>query len=105
MASQKRFPPEVRERAMTAGTPKDYSDAMYNVYFEIGEWEGAALGVLETFVGPARSKSIKRQKFGYELAIPIQCIPDIVRRLVDNNIAVYQIVRGERINASWREPS
>jgi len=48
------------------------------------------------------AKSIKRQKFGYELAIPIQCIPDIVRRLVDKNIAVYQIVRGERINESWQ---
>ncbi|MEZ8782313.1 hypothetical protein AB6D77_06645 [Vibrio splendidus] len=86
---------------MKAGTPRDYSEDMYNVYFEVGEWEGTALSILESFVGQSpstsTSTSISHLEFGYELAMPIQCVPDLVRLLTEKNIAIYQIVRGNKI--------
>ncbi|MEZ8494264.1 hypothetical protein AB6C81_18670 [Vibrio splendidus] len=82
---------------MKAGTPRDYSEDMYNVYFEVGEWEGTALSILESFVGQSPSTSISHLEFGYELAMPIQCVPDLVRLLIEKNIAIYEIVRGNKI--------
>lgn len=79
------------------GTPRDYSEDMYQVYFEVGEWEGMALTVLTEFVGDTQAKHIKHLEFGYELAMPIQCVPDVVRLLDQKNIAIYQIVRGEKL--------
>ena len=84
------------------GTPKDYSVHMYIVYFELGDWEGIALDILTSFVGDSHSKNILHLEFGYELAMPIQCIPEIVRLLSQKNIAIYQIVRGEKIAENWR---
>lgn len=49
---------------MKAGTPRDYSEDMYNVYFEVGEWEGTALSILESFVGQSPSTSISYFTFG-----------------------------------------
>ncbi|EGQ8485945.1 hypothetical protein ACTNIH_002002 [Vibrio parahaemolyticus] len=87
---------------MKSGTPSDYSEDMYKVYFEVGEWEGTALGIIESFVGHSHSKNITHLEFGYELAMPIQCVPDLVRLLNEKNIAIYQVVRGEKTEASWR---
>ncbi|MEO9273790.1 hypothetical protein ABFY09_02940 [Marinomonas sp. 5E14-1] len=87
---------------MKSGTPSDYSEDMYKVYFEVGEWEGTALGIIESFVSNSHSKNIIHLEFGYELAMPIQCVPDVVRLLNEKNIAIYQIVRGEKIEAAWR---
>lgn len=84
------------------GTPKDYSEDMYKVYFELGEWEGIALDILTSFVGDSHSKNILHLEFGYELAMPIQCIPEVVRLLNQKNIAFYQIVRGEKRAENWR---
>lgn len=82
---------------MKSGTPRDYSEDLYRVYFEVGEWEEAALGVLESFVGSSQSMNILHLEFGYELAMPIQCVPDVVRLLNEKNIAIYQIVRGDKV--------
>ncbi|MDC5853789.1 hypothetical protein [Vibrio europaeus] len=82
---------------MTHGTPRDYSQAVYQVYFEVGEWQETAFKVLASFVGPEASGSIQRLEFGYVLALPIQSIPEVVRQFCQHNIAVYQIVRGEQI--------
>lgn len=87
---------------MKNGTLRDYSEDMYKVYFEIGEWEKVGLNVLTSFVGDTHSKHILHLEFGYELAIPIQCIPEVVRLLSQKNIAIYQIVRGEKIEETWR---
>lgn len=87
---------------MKSGTLRDYSEDMYKVYFEIGEWEKVGLNVLTSFVGDTHSKHILHLEFGYELAIPIQCIPEVVRLLSQKNIAIYQIVRGEKIEETWR---
>ncbi|MDP0590332.1 MAG: hypothetical protein QS748_14540 [Candidatus Endonucleobacter bathymodioli] len=87
---------------MKSGTLRDYSEDMYKVYFEIGEFEREGLNTLTSFVGDFHSKHILHLEFGYELAIPIQCIPEVVRLLSQKNIAIYQIVRGEKIEETWR---
>jgi hypothetical protein len=74
------------------GTPLDYSNDLYLVYFEVMDAEGF-ISVLVSFLGQNILKSCKRFPYGYEVDIPIQCIPDIVRLLSAENIAVYQIVR------------
>ncbi|HFD4244742.1 hypothetical protein ACEV75_10820 [Vibrio parahaemolyticus] len=97
-------PLKIKSRAqkMKSGTPKDYSEDMYKFYFEVGEWEGDALAVIESFLGHSRSKNIIHVEFGYELAMPIQCVPDLVTLLNEKNIAIYQVVRGEKMDESWR---
>ena len=55
-----------------------------------------------SFVGDSHSKHILHLEFGYELAMPIQCIPEVVKLLNQKNIAIYQIVRGEKIAENWR---
>ena len=87
---------------VNSGTPKDYTEDLYRVYFEVGEFERAALSVLESFTGHAHSQNILHLEFGYELAMPIQCFPDVVRRLAEQNIAIYQVVRGGKIAGVWR---
>ena len=87
---------------MKSGTLRDYSEDMYKVYFEIGEFEQEGLNALTSFVGDFHSKHILHLEFGYELAMPIQCIPEVVRLLSQKNIAIYQIVRGEKIEETWR---
>lgn len=85
---------------MSNGTPKDYSEDLYKFYFEVGEYQGVALGIFESFVGQVQSGYISPVEFGYELAIPIQSVPDLVRSLCEENIAIYQIVRIEKITES-----
>ncbi|MCA4015388.1 hypothetical protein JKP22_21585 [Vibrio vulnificus] len=87
---------------MKSGTPEDYSEDMYKFYFEVGEWEGDALAMIESFLGNSRSKNIIHLEFGYELTMPIQCVPDLVTLLNEKNIAIYQVVRGEKTEESWR---
>ena len=87
---------------MKSGTPRDYSEDMYSVYFEVVEWEGIALDIITSFVGDLHSKHILHLEFGYELAMPIQCIPDVVRLLSQKDIAIYQIVRGDKVEETWR---
>ncbi|CAK3655742.1 MULTISPECIES: hypothetical protein [Vibrio] len=87
---------------MKSGSPKDYSESMYKFYFEVGEWEGHALAVIESFLGHSHSKNIIHLEFGYELTMPIQCAPDLVTLLNEKNIAIYQVVRGAKTEESWR---
>lgn len=87
---------------MQSGTLRDYSEDMYKFYFEIGEYQEVGLGVLSAFVGKLHSKLILHLEFGYEVTMPIQCIPETVRLLSQENIAIYQIVRGEKTKEKWR---
>ena len=75
------------------GTPKDYSDDPYLVYFEVGEHQGRARAILESYLGEDRKGCIQALSHGYTVEIALQCTPDIVKRLVDENIAVYQVNR------------
>ncbi|WP_022943107.1 hypothetical protein [Psychromonas hadalis] len=87
---------------MKSGMLRDYSEDMYKIYFEIGEYQEVGLGVLTAFVGDLHSKHILHLEFGYEVTMPIQCIPEAVRLLNQENIAIYQIVRGEKTKEKWR---
>ncbi|MCY9855121.1 hypothetical protein [Vibrio mediterranei] len=43
----------------------------------------------------------KRLPYGYEAELPIQCLPDVLRTLSINNIAVYQVVRNAKTVHQW----
>lgn len=87
------------------GTHADYSDTLYRVYFEVGEWQGIAREAMTGFL-LERSKDHPAFHFsaellrstgqGYEVDLPMQLIPEVVRALVARNVAVYQ-VRPERL--------
>lgn len=84
------------------GTPRDYTSGLYRVYFEVGEFKNSANKILKEFLGPDACGSITELTHGYEVELPIQCVPDIVRELVQANIAVYQVVRFAKINGTWQ---
>lgn len=87
------------------GTPADYGDTLYRVYFEVGEWQGIARDAITAFlldrhhahasfsVAPAE---LRPRPHGYEVDLPMQLIPEVVRVLAERNIAVYQVVRTAR---------
>jgi hypothetical protein len=83
------------------GTPRDYTSDVYRVYFEVPDPSGIAGKIIADFVGPARVASIVALAHGYETELPIQCVPEIVRLLSAENIAVYQVVRYAKTNRVW----
>ncbi|MEZ8093094.1 hypothetical protein L4D00_08050 [Photobacterium swingsii] len=85
-------------------TPLDYTTDMYKVYFEVRDHDGKAYAIIAAFVGDDRVDTITRLAHGYEVPLPIQCIPDIVRMLAEHNIAVYQVIRYAKLNQSWPSP-
>ena len=85
----------------TAGTPLDYSTDMYRVYFEVGEHQGMAKQAIEAYLGPERATNLTVLPYGYECELAIQCVPDIVRELAKQNIAVYQVVRYAKTRNVW----
>lgn len=89
------------ERPVT-GTPLDYSEDLYRFYLETVDVDGSVEGVLRGFLGPRHAKRLQRLAHGFEFAAPIQCAPDLVRLLAQQNIAVYQLVRRAKIKESWR---
>ena len=70
------------------GTPLDYTSDVYRVYFEVHEYEGAVFRILSDFLGENRSQSVIQLAHGCEVELPIQCVPDVVRLLCEENIAV-----------------
>jgi hypothetical protein len=83
------------------GTPLDYTSDTYRVYFEVGEHEGMAFRILSEFLGEDRAKNIVQLAHGYELELPIQCVPDVLSLLCEKNIAVYQVVRYAKTSNTW----
>ena len=75
------------------GTPRDCTHDAYRVYFEVADNAGIARKIISDFVGAERAGEILALAHGYELELPIQCVPEIVRLLSAENIAVYQVVR------------
>lgn len=84
------------------GTPYDYSDTFYRVYFEVGEWQNIARDAINDFM-VERSRAYRhwthspddlhRCEHGYELDLPNQIIPELAQTLSARNLLVYQIVR------------
>jgi hypothetical protein len=90
-------PYETRE----LGMPQDYTSDVYRVYFEVADMSGIARKIMADFVGPARAAGVLALAHGYEVELPIQCVPEIVRLLSAENIAVYQVVRYAKTNGVW----
>lgn len=84
------------------GSPRDYSESLYRFYFEIRDVEGTAEKILREFLGDLHEKHQQKLTHGFELNLPIQCVPDLVRLLTQHNVAIYQIVRYARVGGSWR---
>lgn len=74
-------------------TPYDYSDDIYQIYFEVIDHETIAKGVILEFFGSEHACNLVTVKYGYLFNAPIQCIPDLIRLLVNKNIAIYQVKR------------
>jgi len=85
-----------------SGTPRDYSEDLYRLYFELIDVDGRAERMLRDFLGPLHAKRVQRLAHGFEFVAPIQCVPDLVRLLTRENIAVYQVVRQEKVEGKWR---
>lgn len=84
-----------------SGTPLDYSEDLYRFYLEIADADGAER-VLRGFLGSRHAQRLQRFVHGFEFVVPIQCIPDLMRLLTQENIAVYQLVRQEKGEGTWR---
>lgn len=84
-----------------AGTLSDYSEDLYRHYFEVSDHSGIARSVLLKYLGDKRSFHLRGVDNGYELDIPIQCAPELVRLLTKDNIAVYQVVRLAKLEGRW----
>jgi hypothetical protein len=84
------------------GTPKDYTESLYRFYFEVGEYNDLAKTIIADFLGTEKDSDLVSLPHGYELNLPIQCVPDLVRKLLEGNIAIYQIVRFAKVNGTWR---
>ena len=83
------------------GTSRDYTNDVYKVYLEAHEHDGSVLRILTEYLGDDKASSINKLTHGYELELPIQCIPELVRLLTQENIAVYQVVRYAKTNSTW----
>ena len=71
------------------------------MYFEVPDPSGIAGKIIADFTGPEKAASIVTLAHGYETELPIQCVPEIVRLLITENIAVYQVVRYAKTNGVW----
>ena len=89
------------ERPVT-GTPLDYSEDLYRFYVETADVSGVAERVLRDFLGPRHAQRLQPLPHGFEFVAPIQCVPDIVRLLTLENVAVYQVVRRAKVDGQWR---
>jgi hypothetical protein len=85
-----------------SGTPLDYSEDLYRIYIETADVGSSPEQVLRAYLGPEHGKNLRRLLHGFEFIVPIQCVPEIVRLLTLENIAVYQVVRQSRVDGRWR---
>ena len=83
------------------GTPKDYTNDLYRFYFEVGEYEEKAKTIIREFLGPEKSKSLITLPHGYIVELPIQCVPDLIILLANENIGIYQVNRFAKLDRSW----
>ncbi len=83
------------------GTPQDYSEDLYRFYLEVVDPNFVVKQLLRDFLGPGYVISMSDKPYGYEFDMPIQCAPDVVRNLSQANIAIYQLIRIERVSGEW----
>ncbi|MEP2978241.1 MAG: hypothetical protein ABJO86_02070 [Lentilitoribacter sp.] len=83
------------------GTPKDYSDTLYKYYLEVAEHEQMAFDTIKELFGMDRLHLITPIDHGYEIIMPIQLAPDLLRNLLNKNLAIYQLVRFAKTSGRW----
>jgi hypothetical protein len=84
------------------GTPLDYTEDLYRFYFEIRDTNGVAERALNRFLGREHAKCLHRLTHGFEMDLPIQSVPDLIRILSGENIAIYQVVRYAKVGGAWQ---
>lgn len=72
----------------------DYSDEKKWVYFEVPDKE-RGFKVLMTIKPIIERECIKEVKYGLELFICNQLIPEVVRSFSNENMAIYRVIRLE----------
>ena len=87
------------------GTPRDYSEGMYRFYLELADCSDATRRLIEAFLPPHHASRIVELDYGFELEMPVQCAPDLIRQLASQNVAIYQLVRLGRTKNQWRDPA
>jgi hypothetical protein len=75
--------------ASDIGTPRDYSEDMYRFYLELADRGPATRRLIEAFLPPQHASRIVELEHGFELKMPVQCAPDLVRHLASQNVAIY----------------
>ena len=91
--------------ATSMGTPLDYSESVYRFYLEVADCRPATRRLIEYFMPQHHAAGTVDLDYGFELEMPIQCAPDLVRFLSNENIAIYQLVRLEKTKGRWRNRS
>lgn len=86
------------------GTPRDYSENMYRFHVELADNGVAIRRILEAFLPRHIAMRLVELDTGFEVAMPIQVAPDLVRYLVHRNVAVYQFTRIGPAEGHWRNP-
>lgn len=84
-----------------SGTPRDYSEDLYRFFLETVDPDRTAKKMLIEFLGSKNANSLVEVENGYELNMPIQCAPDLVR-ILSHEVAIYQLVRHGRVAGEWR---
>lgn len=71
------------------GTPFDYGDDKIDVYFEVAD-KNSTKKILENldFIN-----NIKEMDYGFQLNITIQQIPEVIRYLSEENVAIYSVIQ------------
>ena len=87
------------------GTPLDYSESVYRFYLELADCRPTTKRLIEGFLPQHLAARIADLDYGFELEMPIQCAPDLIRLLSNENIAIYQLVRLEKTKGRWRNRS
>lgn len=70
------------------GTPFDYSDDKIKVYFEVADKQNTRK-ILESLDFIDKFEELT---YGFEINIAIQQIPEIIRYLERDNIAIYAVI-------------
>jgi hypothetical protein len=83
------------------GTPLDYTEDLYRFYVETRDVEGTAERLIREFLGERHAKNLQRLTHGFELVMPLQCAPDLVRLLARESVAVYQVARYAKVDGDW----
>ena len=97
--------PSNQSDVTTMGTPLDYSETVYRFYLEVADRRAATRRLIEEFLPQHHASQIVDLDYGFELEMPIQCAPDLVRLLSNENIAIYQLVRLAKTKGRWRNRS